>query len=131
MARTAVTERRIAHIADKMRRLEWQRGKSGPIVAKRWRLSRSTVEKLAAEAGRRVRAEIVDPEAVTLTITAALDRTLRDALADGDRRTVVRVADVWARIAGATASNSRPAVEASAQPSLMIFYPAEDSDDEA
>lgn len=96
--RTAITEQRIEHIAAMMRRLEWRTGDSGPALAREWRLSRSSLEKLAAEASRRVRAEVTDPGAVTLTVCAALEKTLRDALADGDRKSVIRAAATWSRI---------------------------------
>lgn len=127
MARRAITERRIAHIVGKMKRLEWQTGKSGQALAKRWSLSQSSIQKLSAEASKRVWAEIADPELVTLTLTAALDKVLRDALAAGDARTVVKVADTWARIVGATGKSRQPEQD-SGRPSLMIFYPAEDDD---
>lgn len=102
-SRRAATERRIGYIAELMRRLEWRTGRSGPELAKKWGLSLSRVEHLAAEASRAVRAEVCDATSVHQTLCTALDRVLRDALADNDRRSVVRASVALARIAGALA----------------------------
>ncbi len=101
MAHRTTTEKRIEHIAEMMRRLEWRTGRTGREMARKWGLSLSRVEHLSAEASRRVRAEIADPAAVHQTVCTALDRVLRDALADGDRRNVIRAGMTLARVAGA------------------------------
>ena len=122
MARTAVTEGRIEHIANLMRRLEWHTGKSGRALAKKWDLSLSSLEKLSAVASKQVRAEIVDPEEVTITVAAALDRVMREALDDGDRRSVIQAAATWARIVGADAP-SRHEVKSVEPVGLRLFLP--------
>jgi hypothetical protein len=105
MARTGAREARIRHIESMMHSLEWRRGKTGLELAKKWDVSRSTVEKLASEASRRVRLTLTDPFEVSLTVAAALDRVLRDALRDGDRRSVIEASKTWAQIVGATAAH--------------------------
>jgi hypothetical protein len=104
MGRAGVTELRIRAIEDLMHRLEWRRGRTGPELAKNWGVSLSTLEKLASEASRRVRATVTDPELVQLTVSIALQRVLHDAIRDNDRRSVVEAAKVWAQISGATSA---------------------------
>lgn len=100
----ALVEARLAHIVKMMRQLEWRTGESGPKLAKKWRLSMSAVEKLSAEASHRVRAELSDPAALAFTVRMSLDTTLRAAMQDGDRRSVIRAAGVLARIVGSSSS---------------------------
>ena len=98
-----MTEARIAVIADMMRALAWRRGKSGPELAAKWNLSLTRVEHLAAEASKRVRAELLDPERVSETVSCALDTTLRKALAANDHRNVIAAAKTWAEVVGSIA----------------------------
>jgi hypothetical protein len=136
MARAAITEARIARIAGMMRRLDWRTGESAPELAAEWKLSRSAVEKLSAEASRRVRAELADRREVTTVVTAALARVLHDAVAAGDRRNAIRAAETWARIAGAIAPPQRdplPCADASGvteyEPATpTVFLPKEDAE---
>jgi hypothetical protein len=88
-----------------MHSLEWRRGKTGPELAKAWKISHSTMEKLASEASRRVRLTLTDTDEVSVTVAAALDRVLRDALRDGDRRSVIDASKTWAQIVGAMAAH--------------------------
>lgn len=103
MKRRTNTEARIEHVCGMMRRLEWRTGESGPELAQAWGLSRSSVEKYAAEASRRVRAELSDPAEVQRLTGAALAKVLHEASQDGDRRNVIRAAAELARIFGAVA----------------------------
>lgn len=127
MSHTGATEARIAYIADQMRRLEWRTGETGTELANAWGLSKSSLEKLSAAASKRVRAEVCDPEAVSISVGAALDRVMRDALADGDRRSVIAAAATWARITGVAANRPHPANGAS--PQMVIYLPEEDPRD--
>src|SRR5262245_25567996 len=88
-----------------MRELRWVRGKSAAELATAWGLATATVEGMAAEASRRVRAEVTDPDVVTETVACALDKVLRGALdrKKPDRRSAIMAADVWSRIVGARA----------------------------
>lgn len=86
-----------------MRDFSWRTGVSGPGLALEWKLSRSSVEKYAAEASRRVRAEFSDPAEVQRLTGAALAKVLHEASQDGDRRNVIRAAAELARIFGAVA----------------------------
>lgn len=100
---TAITEARIAKIAAMMRNLEWRRGETGRTLEVEWNLSTSRIEHLAAEASRRVRAEVLDPDQVSETVACALDRIMRDAIKDDDRKNAIAAGKVWAVIAGAVA----------------------------
>lgn len=121
-------ESRVRHIMGMMRRLEWIRGASGESLADEWGLSLSRVEDYSAEASRRVKAEVTDPDHVTSTVCTALDTVLREAMADSRkcvmepggtdaygetkyvevdpnkaRKIVIDASKVWADISGATA----------------------------
>lgn len=98
-----LTEQRIAHIMDMMRRWEWKRGKSAGDLATTWGLAVSTVEELSSEASKRVRAEVTDPERVSGTVGSALSKVLHDSMDDGDRKSVIDASKAWAQIVGAMA----------------------------
>jgi hypothetical protein len=98
-----LTEQRIAHIMGMMRRWEWKRGVSGPILAKEWGLSIEWLKDLSAEASKRVRAEVTDPERVSGTVGSALSKVLHDSMDDGDRKSVIDASKAWAQIVGAMA----------------------------
>lgn len=117
-----VVDKRVEHVADLMRRLVWQRGKTNRQLAKEWGLSVDAVNDYASHASRIVRAEVVDPDAVQETVCVALSTVMRDALEDGDRKHAISAADTWSRIAGARAPErqnveirqpDRPAFDAS------------------
>ena len=94
-------EARIDHIADLMRTLRWRTGETGRDLARDWCLSEQRVRELAAEASRRVRAEVTDPERVAITVSIALERALAGALEAKDWRAVATVAKTWGEIVGA------------------------------
>ena len=106
---TPLTEQRIAHIMGMMRRWEWKRGESGPVLAERWGLSVDRVKDLAAEASKRVLAEVTDPALVSGTVGMALQRVLDEGMeATGDakwhgRKLAVESSKAWAQIVGAMA----------------------------
>ena len=100
---TTQTEQRIAHIMGMMRRWEWRRGKTGPQLAALWGLSEDRVKDLAAEASKRVRAEVTDPARVSGTVGTALAKVLDDAMQDNDRKSVIDASKAWAQIVGAMA----------------------------
>ena len=83
---------RVAVIAQYMRELRWVRGETARALAAEWGLERGTVENYAAEASRIVAREVVDVEHVHSVVGVALERTIRDAMADGDRRSVIDAA---------------------------------------
>ena len=92
---------RVAHIADLMRTLKFQRGKTVKALAKEWGLGEQRVRELSAMASKIVRAEVTDPDAVTVTVCTYLERVLEQAWEKGDRKHVVLAAKVWAEMAGA------------------------------
>jgi len=101
--RTDLTEQRIAYIMGMMREWAWRRGDSGPTLAKQWGLSEQYLRELAAEASKRVRAEVTDPERVSGTVGSALSKVLHDSMDDGDRKSVIDASKAWAQIVGAMA----------------------------
>lgn len=101
--RTQVDER-VGIIEGLMRRAAWDRGRTSRALASQWGCSLAAVNDYAAEAGRRVRAEVTDPDGVQTTVCAALSTIIREGLRDGERKTVVSAADVWTRIVGARAA---------------------------
>lgn len=103
IASRATVAERIDLIEGLMRRAAWQRGRSNRQLAAQWGVSVGTVDDYAAEAGRRVRAEVLDPDTVSETVSAALSTIVREALAEKDRRSVIQAADTWTRIVGARA----------------------------
>lgn len=92
-------ERRISQIEQMMRALTWDRGRSNRELAARWNVAVATVNDYAAEAGRRVRAEVRNVDAVTDTVCVRLDRIVRT----GEDREATKAADVWTKIVGARA----------------------------
>lgn len=92
-------EARTAHCQSLMLSLEW-RHTDAERLAKAWGIGLSTMQRIAAEASRRVTAEVTDPERVTQTVCAALDRVIREGLEAGDRRNVINAAATWAKILG-------------------------------
>lgn len=102
---SASTELKVARIADMMRGLEWERGVTGKLLAKEWRVGQGWVEKLAAIASRRVRAEFLDDkDHVGATVGAALSRGVLDAARTGDLSALARLAKVYADVAGVSAA---------------------------
>ena len=97
------TEARIEHIAGLMRALTYRTGVTSRELALEWDLGLARVEELTAAASKRVRAEITDPDRTVAKVCTAFDRVLDDALADGDRRSVIAAGKVWAEVSGARA----------------------------
>lgn len=119
-ASDSIVEDRIEHIEGLMRRAAWDRGRTSRALAHEWGCSLASVNDYASRAGRRVRDEVTDTDEVTLTVSAALSTIVREALAEGDRTSVIKAADTWTRIVGArapekvedvTASKQRPLAE--------------------
>lgn len=129
MSHHAETEARLAALCEQMRALEWVRGKSGEAWAVKWGVSLDRVNHLAAEAWRRVKAEVCDPDRVTVKISTVLEEVIDAAMLEtrdpamidggagrdgerrvyqespnGARRVVVEAAKTWAAIVGAQAT---------------------------
>lgn len=119
---TPLTEQRIAHIMGMMRRWEWKRGESGPVLAEQWGLSVDRVKDLAAEASKRVLAEVTDPALVSGTVGMALQRVLDEGMeATGDakwhgRKLAVESSKAWAQIVGAMAPQRHEVATTEASP---------------
>jgi hypothetical protein len=102
-ATPAVTAERVERIVGLMRRDEWRRGETAPVLAKEWGLATNTVEQLASEASRVVAREVTDPGMVTETVAVTLATNLERASKASEYGDVARIADVWTRIVGARA----------------------------
>ena len=116
----ATIEERIDLIEGIMRRAAWERGRTSRALALQWTCSVGTVNDYAAEAGRRVRAEVTDPDVVSVTVSAALSTIVREGLRDGDRASVIRAGDVWTRIAGARQPERHQVVMTDAEADALI-----------
>lgn len=109
-----LTEQRIAHIAELIRTLRWHPHNTPRELSRTWGIGQQQVRNIATEAARVVRSEVADPEAVSLTVGAALDIALRDAVSvlqntdaepeerDAARRAVIAGSKVWADVVGLT-----------------------------
>lgn len=84
-----------------MRRCQWERGRTNRALAEQWGCSVGAVNDYAAEAARRVRAEVLNPDEVQETVCTALSAVIREGMRDKDRRAVIAAGDVWTRIVGA------------------------------
>jgi hypothetical protein len=97
------TVARLRHIMMLMRRLKWRTGETGVELAKQWGVSEQRVGEIAAEASKRVRAELMNHEHVGATVGSALDWALQEAVDKGDFRAIASLAKVYADAAGASA----------------------------
>lgn len=93
-------EERVDHIAGMMERFEWERGKSGKVLAEQWGLSLSTVEGNAAEASRRVTG---DKDEIARDITLTAKELLRSARLANDPRGAKAMMDALMDVSGARA----------------------------
>lgn len=87
------TSARIAYVEDLMRTLQWERGKTGPALAKAWDFSLHAVERWASEAWRNVKADLEDPDAVLhakMKVTAALEFVIDGAIEEIQRGALVQ-----------------------------------------
>lgn len=94
---------RVAHIADMMRELRWERGKSAKLIAADWGIPEATVRGYSAEAHRIVMSEVNADEAGR-DVAVALRKVLSDSLRDDDRKNAIKAAEVWATVSGAKAA---------------------------
>lgn len=100
----ARVQARIDHICTLMRNVKWIRGVTSEALAKEWGISIDRMRELSAEASRIVRAEVVDPDAVTETVTTTLADIMRSAHDQGDHKSAVAAARAWADITGASSA---------------------------
>jgi hypothetical protein len=103
---TDPTPQTLAYLAElmaEMRELRWVRGHSHVAFARRHGMSEDNARRLSAEAWRRVAAEVNNASLVAGTVGTALARVIQDALADGDRKSIVDASKVWASVAGLAA----------------------------
>lgn len=116
-AREAAHEARIERIADMMRAAEWDRGKSGKLLAAELGLHEVTIRKDAAIASRRVYAELMqDRESVGAQVGAALTLALTGAVSERDWKAVASLSKVYADASGVSAPTQNVVTVGSVDP---------------
>lgn len=108
------TQERIDYVKGLLRTLQWERGVTGPHLAKAWGFSTHAVDRWVSEAWRAVKAEVSEPDYVTATVATSLEEIIHDAreeIAQGDedydpssaRRSIISAGKTWAEVVGAMA----------------------------
>jgi hypothetical protein len=69
----------VRYVMDLMRALKWVKGVTGPILAKEWGTTKAVLETYAAEASRRIAAEIRDPDGAVADVGLTLRAVISDA----------------------------------------------------
>jgi hypothetical protein len=75
-------EERVEFIMSMMEAGTWRRGRTYKLLAEEWGLSKSTVGDCSAEASRRVRKHIMDPDGIAVDVGVVLSDALFDAVED-------------------------------------------------
>ncbi len=75
-------EERVEYIMSLMEAGQWRRGRTYKLLAQEWGLSKSTVGDCSAEASRRVRKNIMDPDGIAVDVGVVLSEALFDAVED-------------------------------------------------
>lgn len=104
---------RVRYIADLMEALDWERGKTGPVLAEVWGTGEAVVRKYAAEASRLVTASEEDARR---DISVGCKKLFRNAVRDGSARDAKAVGELWATVSGAKAPEKH-SVSVGAEPS--------------
>lgn len=104
---------RVDYIADLMSNLDWERGKTAPVLAEIWGVVTATVESYSAEASRLVTAS--ESEA-RRDISVGCQRLFRDAVRERRARDAKAVGELWATVSGAKAPEKH-SVAIGAEPS--------------
>lgn len=115
---TPETELKILEIMELMRSWQWVKRKTAQDLAAKWGVGVDWVEDLSAIASKRVRAEVTDPGEVSMTVGVALSKVLHDAMDEGDKKSVIDSAKVWAQIVGAMAPQRHEVTEVQATPQM-------------
>lgn len=103
---TPARELRIERIADMMRAFEWKRGQSGKELAVEYGIGYATIREDAAEASKRVYAEVMaDRDAIGAQVGSALATALDGAVKEGDWKAVASLSKVYADASGVSAPN--------------------------
>lgn len=102
LAISQVKATRIERIAEYRRTLTWTRQLQKQLIAE-WGISTSTMEDLAAEAGRVVAREVTDRDSVTADVGTMLRAIAKGGAEDRDK---IKAGEVWARLAGAMVDRS-------------------------
>lgn len=102
--RERLYETRVDYVADLMRELKFRSGVTSKALAVEWDLPNNVISQITTEASRKVRAELSDQDRVVAKVSVALDRVIDDAITSGDRHAVIKAAQVWAEVTGASAA---------------------------
>ena len=98
-------EGRVQMCMKLMRAGKWRRGRTDRNLAAHWGIHIDTIQSYSAEAFRRVRSEITDPDSVQTTICTALEDIIHEARGKGlaGHRSIIEAGKAWAQISGAGA----------------------------
>lgn len=98
-------EGRVQMCMKLMRAGRWRRGTTDRNVAAHWGLKIDTVQSYSAEAFRRLRTEVTDPDSVQATVCSALEDIIHEARGKGlaGHRSIIEAGKAWAAISGAGA----------------------------
>lgn len=98
-------EGRVQHCMALMREIRWKRGVTDKELARGWGVDVMAVRQYSAEAWRRIKAEVTDPDSTASTVCMALEKVVEEASTKGlaGHRSVIEAGKAWAAIAGAGA----------------------------
>lgn len=95
----AEAERRVQEIADAMQAGTWKAGESHREKMEAWGVTRSVVNRLAAEAGRSIRRALGDdPDAIVGAYVAQVEKIVADACKVGEFSAAIRGIELKARL---------------------------------
>lgn len=88
-----------------MRELRWRRGITDKDLARHWGLTVDSIRQYSADAWRRLKAEVTDPDSTAATICTALEKVVQESQDKGlhGHRSVIEASKAWAAISGAGA----------------------------
>lgn len=129
-------ESRIQHIEGLMRSFEFVRGETIKGLAKDWGVSEQYCRQLSAEASKRIRAAVMDPDTVNATVGSALEDIIHKGMTGQGGvkyRDIIDAAKAWALISGSSAPSKHEVTGKDGAPVCgpVIFVPPESEDSDA
>lgn len=91
---------RVEYVAQMKRRMLWVRSSTPHVLAERWDIPASEVQRIAADASRVIAKELLDTETARETVAGALMTVIDRSLADDDRKNVIDACKAYAQVAG-------------------------------
>ncbi|NUQ76106.1 MAG: hypothetical protein HUU21_21410 [Polyangiaceae bacterium] len=103
-----VTEQRVKVICDLMSSGRWVTHLSAQQLAQAWSLKPQTVENLACEASRRLRALVHDSPELKARIVTTLEKIVQECMTKGERRTAVEALRVMLGVVDKRSESQQP-----------------------